>query len=230
MDAWQRTTHRNTAALLDAVGVTVAVPSADGACCGALHVHAGLHRQSVARAERTMRSMPGSAPIVVNSAGCGAAMKDYGSLVGTSEAREFARRVVDVNEFLAERIERLPEPAGERQAVIIQDPCHLRHVQRVDSAVRTLIGRVATVVELDDDGLCCGAGGAYSAMQPKLAGDIRDRKLAAIDRAVQRGGAAMVASANPGCSMHLATQLEARKITVSHPVDIVAAALGIDGR
>jgi glycolate oxidase iron-sulfur subunit len=84
-----------------------------------------------------------------------------------------------------------------------------------------VLGNVAGVVELDDDGVCCGAGGAYSALQPGLAGDIRARKLDAIGRASARSGARIVASANPGCAMHLA----AAGVEVRHPVDIVAEAL-----
>ena len=111
--------------------------------------------------------------------------------------------------------------------MIVQDPCHLRHVQRAHEPVRVLLGHVADVVELDDDGLCCGAGGAYSALQPELAGEIRDRKVAAIGRAAARSAAVAVASANPGCSMHLAAVLD---LPVRHPVDIVAEALGVAGR
>lgn len=226
MDAWQRQTHHSTAALITAAGATFALPESGG-CCGALHVHAGLHDQTVALAERTMASMPGDAPIIVNSAGCGAALKDYGEIVGTDAASSFAARVVDANQWLAERVDRLPEPTAPRQKVIVQDPCHLRHVQRIDAPVRTLLGHVADVVELDDDGLCCGAGGAYSALQPGLANDIRERKLASVDRAITRGPVALMASANPGCSMHLSTALEERSILVEHPVDIVAHALGL---
>jgi glycolate oxidase iron-sulfur subunit len=225
MDAWQRSTHRATAELIAATGATYSVPGSDGACCGALHVHAGLHDEAVGLATRVIASMPGDAPIVVNSAGCGAALKDYGSIVGTDEAARFAARVVDANEWLAERVDLLPPASGERPTVIIQDPCHLRHVQRIDQPVRTLLAHVADVVELDDDGLCCGAGGAYSALQPELAADIRDRKVAAIDRAVQVRPVDVVASANPGCSMHLAAVLDDRGLRVSHPVDIVADAL-----
>ncbi len=178
MDAWQRDTHRNSAELITLTGATFAVPGSQGACCGALHVHAGLHDDAVALAERVMASMPGEAPILVNSAGCGAAMKDYGELLGTDAAKRFSARVCDINEWLAERIDLLPAPSGRRPAVIVQDPCHLRHVQRAHEPVRVLLGHVADIVELDDDGLCCGAGGAYSALQPDLAGDIRDRKVA----------------------------------------------------
>jgi glycolate oxidase iron-sulfur subunit len=169
--------------------------------------------------------MPGEAPIVVNSAGCGAALKDYGSIVGNEAARRFASRVVDANEWLAARVDLLPGHTGTRRDVIVQDPCHLRHVQRVDRPVRTLLGHVANVIELDDDGLCCGAGGAYSALQPELAADIRDRKLASIDRALAIRRAGVVASANPGCSMHLAAALTDRGLSVAHPVEIVADAL-----
>ena len=79
---------------------------------------------------------------------------------------------------------------------------------------------VRKLVELDDEGLCCGAGGAFSILQPELAGDIRDRKLASIDRADPD----LVASANPGCSMHLA----ARGVDTVHPMQLAARALGLD--
>jgi glycolate oxidase iron-sulfur subunit len=76
-------------------------------------------------------------------------------------------------------------------------------------------------VDTDDDGLCCGAGGAYNALQPELAGDIRDRKVAAIRRATGGRADPLVASANPGCAMHLA----AAGLDVRHPADLLAEAL-----
>ena len=227
MDAWQRETHRNTSRLIALTGSTYSVPHSGGGCCGALHSHAGLHGDATMLADRVMASMPGSAPILVNSAGCGAAMKDYGTLLDTDEARRFSGRVVDISEWLAGRVDRLPAPTAPRRSVVVQDPCHLRHVQRAHEPVRTLLGHVADLVELDDDGLCCGAGGAYSALQPELAGGIRERKVASIERAVDGSGAATVASANPGCSMHLGAVLD---LPVQHPVDIVAEALGVTGR
>jgi glycolate oxidase iron-sulfur subunit len=216
MDAWMRATHHSTTQVLEAIGVTWMVPGSGGACCGALHTHAGLTDATHRLAARVMASMPGDAPIVVNSAGCGAALKDYGHLIGSPEAAAFSERVLDVDEFVARSIDRL-RPARRLGRVIVQDPCHLRHVQRTHADVRTVLSTVADVVELDDDGLCCGAGGAYSALQPDLAGDIRERKLAAIRRA----GGGVVASANPGCAMHLA----AAGVTVRHPMDLVAEAL-----
>ncbi len=221
MDAWMRSTHRATAALLGAVGSTYAVPGSGGACCGALHAHAGLIEEASELARRVIASMPGEAPIVVNSAGCGAAMKDYGHLLGTDEGAQFAARVVDVHEYLAVRLDRLPAPRRPVPPVIVQDPCHLRHVQRAHEPVRTVLRHVTVVAELDDDGLCCGAGGAYSALQPELSSAIRDRKLGAIAAATERSGATVVASANPGCVMHLA----AAGVDARHPVDLVAEAV-----
>jgi glycolate oxidase iron-sulfur subunit len=216
MDAWQRDTHRNTATVLAALGVTYRTPGAGGACCGALHIHAGLTDEARHLAERVMQSMPGDAPIVVNSAGCGAALKDYGHLLDTDEGRAFSARVRDASEFVAPLIGRLPV-RRRLGPVTVQDPCHLRHVQRAHLPVRTMLAAVADVVELDDEGLCCGAGGAYSTLQPELAGEIRERKLAAIRRA----GPQVVASANPGCALHLA----AAGVNVRHPMDLVAEAL-----
>jgi glycolate oxidase iron-sulfur subunit len=224
MDAWFRETHRSTAKILDALGVGYALPGPGGGCCGALHVHAGLHAESVRLAADVMRSMPGSAPILVNSAGCGAALKDYGKLLQTDGARRFSARVFDIHEWIAPRLDEL-ELTGSSTRFIVQDPCHLRHVQRAHLPVREAIGLIGTVVELDDDGLCCGAGGAYSALQPDLAGRIRDRKLESIDRALERSGATVMVSANPGCSMHLREALDDRGIVVRHPIDVIAAAL-----
>jgi len=219
MDAWQRSTHRATQRVVEATGATCAVPERGGDCCGALHLHAGLVDEAERLAARTIGSMPGDAPIVVNSAGCGAAMKDYGRLLDTDEARRFSARVLDVHEWLAAHLDELPLPdmTRPRPAIIVQDPCHLRHVQRAHLPVRTVLGRYADVVELDDDGLCCGAGGAYSALQPALAGEIRSRKLDTIEKAQRRFGATVVASANPGCMMHLI----AGGLTVMHPLDVV---------
>jgi glycolate oxidase iron-sulfur subunit len=224
MDAWMRDVHADVQRVVEATGAGVAVPGPAAACCGALANHAGLASDARALARRTMRALPGDAPILVDSAGCGAMLKDYGHLLGTDEAAAFSARVLDVHEWLADRVDRLtanataaPRPT-ERPTVAIQDPCHLRHVQRAHASVRTVLGPFVTLVELDDEGLCCGAGGAYAAVQPELAGAIRDRKLAAI----ARSGASLVASANPGCALHLA----AAGVDVVHPCQLVARRLG----
>jgi glycolate oxidase iron-sulfur subunit len=213
MDAWQRDVHAAVQRVLEAAGAGVALPGRGGDCCGALHQHAGLSADARRLAERVMSAFPGDAPILVDSAGCGAALKDYGVLVGTREAERFAARVLDVHEWLAPRVDRLRPATGTRPRVVVQDPCHLRHVQKAHLPVRTVLGVVAEVVELDDDGMCCGAGGAYATLQPTMAAEVRARKLDAIAQA----GGGTVASANPGCQLHLA----AAGVAAAHPLVIV---------
>lgn len=218
MDVVQRDVHRATVEVLTAAGFGVR-PTGDLApCCGALQSHAGLAWQTRSLAETMMTALDGDKPIVVNSAGCGAAMKDYGHLLGTEAAAEFSARVFDVGEFLADHVDRLEPVEVLDLRVAVQDPCHLRHVQRVHGATRILLAPfVRELVELDDDGLCCGAGGAYSLLEPELAGQIRERKVASIDRVAPD----VVASANPGCSMHLA----AAGVATVHPIELVRQAI-----
>ena len=189
-----------------AAGAEVVPTGRVAPCCGALPDHAGLEDQARHLAGQVLAALDDGRPVVVDSAGCGAMLKEYGELWGTPEAAR-SRRGSSTCTSGWPHLARLPiTHSGER--VAIQDPCHLRHAQRTHESVRTVLEPVADVVELDDEGLCCGAGGAYSAVQPELAGAIRDRKL----EAIQRSGAELVASANPGYALHLA----AAGLTVAH--------------
>ncbi len=218
MDAWQREVHLAGQRVLETAGFDVTPTGSLAPCCGALHAHAGFTDDTRSFARRMIHALDPDVPIVVDSAGCGAAMKDYGHLVGTAEAEAFSRRVFDIQEFVALHLDRLADASPLDLRVAVQDPCHLRHVQRVHLATRTVLEPfVRELVELDDDGLCCGAGGAYSIFQPELAGAIADRKLGAIGRAAPD----VVASANPGCSMHLG----ARGVETVHPMQLVDRAL-----
>ena len=218
MNAWQRDVHRDALRVMRAAGAVPAVSDRRASCCGALHLHAGRADEAQRLARRMIARLPGDDPIVVDSAGCGAAMKGYGELLGTPEAAAFAARVCDFSEWLAARPP-LDLVESDR-CIVVQDPCHLQHVQHVASAVHELLGRAYAVVGTDDDGLCCGAGGTYAVLQPRLAGQIRDRKVAAI-RAAAGGAAVLVASANPGCAMHLS----AAGLEVRHPAELLADAL-----
>jgi glycolate oxidase iron-sulfur subunit len=218
MDAWMRDTHRSAARVMRACGANVARPGHGADCCGALHVHAGRERDARRLAERVMASMPGDAPVVVDSAGCGAALKDYGELLGTDTARRFSARVRDFAEWCADRD--VPPVRNTGRAIVVQDPCHLRHVQHAHGAVRAVLAPAYALRETADEGLCCGAGGAYSVLQPALSNAIRDRKAAAI-RAASDEADPIVASANPGCIM----QLRGAGIDARHPADLLAEAL-----
>lgn len=229
MDAWDRATHRRTAAVVAATDSSFAFTP--GMCCGALHHHAGHEvRAMVERVideveDAESASATTDAPVLVNSAGCGAMMKEYGQLLGTPAAHRFSARVVDVNEWLVDRLDRLPPVESPRPSVIVQDPCHLRHVQRVHPAMRRVIAHVADAVELDDDGLCCGAGGSYSLTHRAEARALRRAKAEVIARA-DRGRRLAIVSANPGCATHLSGLGH----EVLHPIDLVARSLATRDR
>ncbi len=217
MDAWQRSIHAAAQRVVEAAGYGVEPTGALAPCCGALHMHAGLAKTTRKFARAMIASLP-DRPILVDSAGCGAAMKDYGHLLGTPEAAAFSARVFDIQEWLAPNLARLPvsEPLDVR--VAIQDPCHLRHVQQVHLATREALAPfVSELLELDDEGLCCGAGGAFSVLEPELAQDIRARKLTSIERVDPD----YVASANPGCALHLASS----GVPTIHPMELIDAAI-----
>ncbi|HUQ38722.1 MAG TPA: (Fe-S)-binding protein [Acidimicrobiales bacterium] len=230
MDAWMRSTHQAVVRVLEAAGAEVMLPSSGGDCCGALATHAGWADDGTRLLRRSMAGFPGTAPVLVDSAGCGAQLKEAAERLGTAESVAFAARVLDVHEWLAPRMSRFPgtkrvsgSPGArkwESVVVAVQDPCHLRHVQRAHLPVRRVLEPFFAIAELDDDGLCCGAGGAYAAEEPEMAAAIRDRKLGAI----ARSGATVVASANPGCLLHL----RAAGVEVRHPCELVDEVL--DGR
>jgi glycolate oxidase iron-sulfur subunit len=219
MDAWMRDTHRAAARVMEAAGARVAASPSAAACCGALHTHAGRDADARRLARRVIASMPGNAPIVVDSAGCGASMKEYGHLLGTPEGHAFAARVRDFAEWVVDA--GLPPATRTNRTVVIQDPCHLRHVQKAHGAVRTLLGAAYDVRDTDDEGMCCGAGGAYAVSQQELASEIRARKVAALERAAEGRHDTVVASANPGCLMHL----RAAGVDARHPAELFSEVL-----
>lgn len=222
MDAWMRPVHAACQRVMESTGAGVTPSPPEAGCCGALAAHAGLVDLARRQARSVVAAMPGPAPVVVDSAGCGAYMKEYGRVLG-AEGAEFASRVKDVHEWLDDLGPDGALPPAVRPfpgRVAVQDPCHLRHVQRAHGHVRAVVRPyVSELVEIGDDGLCCGAGGSYAVWHPDLAGRIRDRKV----QALAGLGADVVVSANPGCVLHL----RAAGLDVRHPLEIVDEALGL---
>jgi glycolate oxidase iron-sulfur subunit len=212
--------NRATVALLARAGYRVVVPGGQG-CCGALHLHWGDRAAARELARRNLAALGDADWIVTNAAGCGAAMRDYGHLLGEDpQALALAGRVRDVTELLAEA---LPGPRGSLDlTVTYHEPCHLAHGQRVREAPRALLRAIPglRLVELPESDLCCGSAGVYNLLEPEIAGRLLTRKL---DR-VAGTGAAVVATGNPGCLLQLRRGLADRGLAVRayHPVEILA--------
>ena len=213
--------HQATKRTLEANGYRV-VEVDHQVCCGALHEHAGDRDAARALAETNLTALANKADfVVVNSAGCGALLKDYGHLLGTEAAARFAATVRDVSELLADRG---PRRGAELQVDVTYDaPCHLQHAQRVQEAPLLLLRAIPglRVLLLPGSDRCCGSAGIYSLLRPEMAQAVLRQKVAGVESATPRP--ALVLTGNPGCLMQIGAGLRAAKlpIGVAHPVELL---------
>jgi glycolate oxidase iron-sulfur subunit len=218
---FQRT---NTASvrLLNRAGYDVVTPH-DQVCCGALYAHSGNLDQARALARRNIEVFEslGLDAIVINAAGCGSTLKEYGHLLHDDEAwaergRRFSAKVKDLTEWLAMELTSLPlhgDAAGSSEIpVTYHDACHLAHPQRVTRPPRDLV-RAAVggrFVELPESDLCCGSAGSYNLTEPEMAERLQRRKIANI----LKTKAGIVVTTNPGCLLQIQAGLD--KAGASH--------------
>jgi glycolate oxidase iron-sulfur subunit len=221
MDSLFAHVHAATRRTLEANGYEVREVAGQG-CCGALHEHAGDRDTAAALAAANVTALLDSADhIAVDSAGCGALLKDYSHLLGGDDAARFSAKVRDVSELLAERG---PEPGAPLDLEVAYDaPCHLQHAQRVHAAPLAVLGAVPGVRlrVLPGSDRCCGSAGIYSLLQPELARAVLDDKIRTFRDA--RPALDAVATGNPGCLMQIGAGIRAAglRVRVVHPVEIL---------
>jgi glycolate oxidase iron-sulfur subunit len=219
-----------TARVLAAEGCDVIIPRSQG-CCGALSLHSGRAAEAVRFAQRTIETFEAACvdAIVVNSAGCGSAMKEYELLFADSpewaaRAAALSAKVRDLAEFLDSL-----GPAAERHPVEVvaayHDACHLGHAQRITAAPRALLRAIPglELVELRDAGVCCGSAGVYNLLQPEAAQEFGSRKA----DSVVASGASLLISANPGCTLQISSELSARGVSLrtAHTAEVLDASI-----
>ncbi len=211
--------NRDTARLLSLAGFDVVIPRKQG-CCGALELHAGRSDAHEARARALAAAFPPDLDfIVTNAAGCGSTMKEYRHRI--PDLGPFGARVRDIAEVLASA----DLPLGPLDlTVTYHDACHLVHAQRLRLEPRQLLARIPglRLVELGESDLCCGSAGIYNLLEPAMARELLERKLARIAET----GARVVAAANPGCLLQIAWGCRERGLDVAivHPVELLARA------
>jgi glycolate oxidase iron-sulfur subunit len=195
---------------------------AGAGCCGALHAHAGLAAEARALAAANVAAFVGADSVVVNSAGCGALLRDYGHLLHHDAAAvEFGARVRDVTELLAARPGGIVPGAPLDRRVAYDPPCHLLHAQRIAEPPLHLFAAIP-VLRLErtpDADRCCGSAGLYTLVEPEMSRVVLEPKLAELGAAAP----AVVATGNPGCLMQIGAGLAAsgRAIPVVHPVELL---------
>jgi glycolate oxidase iron-sulfur subunit len=220
-----------TVRVLVAEGCEVVAPVGQG-CCGALALHAGRLDEARAFARRTIETFEqaGVERVVVNAAGCGSSMKEYGQLLAddpawASRAAAFTARVRDVTELLVD----LGAPRAPRTRldlrVAYHDACHLAHAQGIRQQPRDLLGGIPGVelVPFGEPDMCCGSAGIYNLVQPDAARDLGARKV----RHLAAAAPDAVATANPGCTLQIAASAAAlgRPLPVLHPIELVDASI-----
>jgi len=207
---------------------------AEQGCCGALHAHAGdlEGARTLARANIRAFADHRDALVAATAAGCGAMLRAYGALLADDPladvARDFAARVRDVTELLAEAG---PLPGAPLAITVAYDaPCHLVHAQRVADPPLTVLAAVPglAVTPHEERDACCGSAGLYGLVQRDLSREILERKLAALTAANPDG----VVTGNPGCAMQIGAGLRAagRPTPVYHPVELLDRSYARAGR
>jgi glycolate oxidase iron-sulfur subunit len=208
---------------LAAEGFEVLAPEAPD-CCGALELHSGEEEAALARARSTIAAFAGLGDldyVVVNAAGCGAAMKEYGELLGTPDAVAFAAKVRDASELLASVPPRAPRGRLPMR-VVYHDACHLQHAQGIRSEPRQLLEAIPELELLEvgaEAAICCGSAGVYNLLQPHAAAELGARKA----RHLLDTGAEAIAAGNPGCAAQLDLHLRqlGRPLPIHHPLELV---------
>lgn len=224
--------HQATIRVLQKNGCDVVLPANQG-CCGALHTHGGDldGGRELARANIMAFEAAGLADmdaIIVNAAGCGSTLKEYGHLLHDDPAwrergERFSRKVKDVHEFLASIELNRAALKPLNVTVTYQEPCHLAHAQRITAQPRKLLQAIPglTLREMPESALCCGSAGIYNVTQPEMAAQLGARK---IDNALSTQ-AEVIATANPGCALQLAAELrkrpDGRSVKVKYIVELL---------
>jgi glycolate oxidase iron-sulfur subunit len=216
---------RATIRVLQRAGWSVHNPAGQG-CCGALHAHGGDIEGALALAKRNIEAFEGDGgmPIAVNSAGCGAMLKEYarhlrGDPSWSDRAHAFSTRVKDVTEILVP--DDLPFRSSWAGSVTYQEPCHVVHAQRIRAQPRALLRAIPGLElrEMAESSLCCGSAGIYNLTRPRESEQLRARKL---DNALKTGATTIITT-NPGCYIQLLKGAAecGSSINVKHIVEIL---------
>ncbi len=218
-----------TVRVLTANGCEVVIPKTQG-CCAALPEHQGQTQQSQALARQMIDSFEGTGvdAVIINAAGCGHTLKEYGHILQDDpeyreKAKDFAAKVKDAQEFLAQvgLTTKLSPLTDDSLTIVYQDACHLLHGQKISVQPRQLLRQIPGVKlrEPIDAALCCGSAGVYNMLQPEVADDLGQQKV----ENLLNTGAELIASANPGCSLQIKKhlRLKQKEITLMHPMELL---------
>lgn len=207
-------------------GCEIVFPQAQ-TCCGALNTHNGESVAAKAMARQNIDAFLDAdvEAVVVNAAGCGAAMKEYGYLLRddplyTEKAKRFSSIVKDATQFLGD-LGLVGKLAPLKMTVTYQDPCHLAHGQRVRSQPRDLLRAIPDLQlhEMEGSDRCCGSAGIYNITHPTMSQHLLKEKM----QSVAATQAEAVIAPNPGCMLQLryGSQQYGPDVKIYHLMDLL---------
>jgi glycolate oxidase iron-sulfur subunit len=216
-----------TVRVLTANGCEVVIPKSQG-CCAALPEHQGQTEQAKVLARQMIDSFADTHVdfVIINAAGCGHTLKEYGHILAddpeyAEKAKVFAAKVKDSQEFLANvgLTAKLSPLTDKNLTLVYQDACHLLHGQKISVQPRQLLKQIpgVTLKEPIDAALCCGSAGVYNMLQPEVAEELGKQKAENLINT----GADLIASPNPGCSLQISKYLQGKTISVMHPMELL---------
>ena len=220
-----------TVRVLTANGCEVVIPKSQG-CCAALPEHQGQTEQAKVLARQMIDSFADTNVdfVIINAAGCGHTLKEYGHILAddpeyAEKAKVFAAKVKDSQEFLANvgLTAKLSPLTDKNLTLVYQDACHLLHGQKISVQPRQLLKQIpgVTLKEPIDAALCCGSAGVYNMLQPEVAEELGKQKA----ENLLNTGADLIASPNPGCSLQISKYLQGKTISVMHPMELLDYAI-----
>ncbi len=218
-----------TVRVLTANGCEVIIPKSQG-CCAALPAHQGQETQAQQLARQMIDSFADTSvdTIIINAAGCGHTLKEYGHILEndleySTQAKDFSEKVKDVQEFLSSiKLTTKLSPVSEQELnIVYQDACHLLHGQKISLQPRQLLKKIPriTLKEPLDAALCCGSAGVYNMLQPEVANELGQQKVTNL----LNTGADIIASPNPGCALQITKHLrdKDKQPMVIHPIELL---------
>lgn len=227
MDVLFRETNAATLALLTNAGYEVHAPIAQG-CCGALFAHGGQLEQAKQCARHNIAAFEelNLDAIIINAAGCGSTLKEYGHLLNddpawATRAHQFSAKVKDLTEWLQACAPPPHLKPSHLDLVTYHDACHLAHPQGITRAPRELLRQTANLVEMNESDVCCGSAGSYNLTEPGMAARLQQRKI----QNILRSKASTVITTNPGCILQIQAGLKAAgasHVRVMHLADYLA--------
>lgn len=216
--------NASAARVLDSLGISL-MTAENAGCCGAVSLHLSEREEALDYMRHNIDAWwpfidQGVESIVMTASGCGVTVKEYGELLAhdvnyAEKAKHISNLTSDISDVIASEYKNAKSVASRNQRVAFHSPCTLQHGLKIRGKIECILKQAGyTVTNVPDAHLCCGSAGTYSILQRELSGQLRDRKVSALNSDVPD----IIATANIGCLLHIES---GTKIPVKHWIELL---------